>query len=275
MVSAASIEPCITQRTRLIVPVHFAGAAAEMEPIRALARARGIALVEDSAHAVGARSADGPVGRIGTSIFSFHPIKTITTGEGGMICSDDEPLLERIRRLKFHGLGVDAWERTSQGRAPQSEVLEPGFKYNMTDVAAALGLGQLDRLDEFIERRQALAALYEERLADVDEILPLRDSGCTARHARSLYPVRLDTDSAPIDRDGLMLRLKERNIGTGLHFRAVHEHAYYHDHPHRWRGELPHTEWNSARILSLPLFPAMNEDDVEQVVDEIKEALAR
>jgi UDP-4-amino-4-deoxy-L-arabinose-oxoglutarate aminotransferase len=154
-------------------------------------------------------------------------------------------------------------------------VLEPGFKYNLTDVAAVLGLGQLERLDGFIAQRRDLAEAYRVRLAEVDEILPLAIPPHTTRHSWSLYAVRLDVDRARIDRDGLMARLAEAGIGTGLHFWAVHEHAYYRDRPVLWRGELPHTEWNSRRILSLPLFPGMTPDDVNRVVDGIKEGLAR
>jgi UDP-4-amino-4-deoxy-L-arabinose-oxoglutarate aminotransferase len=275
VVTPESVESCLGQRTKLIIPVHFAGGAADLEPIRALARRRDIALIEDAAHAIGTDYRDEPVGRRGTAIFSFHPIKNMTSGEGGMVCSDDERLLSAIRRLRFHGLESDAWDRTATGRPPQAQVVEPGFKYNLTDVAAALGLGQLARIDEFNRRRRELAEIYGERLAGVEAILPLRIPEGTTRHAWSLYVVRLDVERAAVDRDGLMARLKQRNIGTGLHFRAVHEHAWYRENPHRWRGELPNTTWNSERILSLPLFPAMTDDDVHQVVDELEEVLAR
>lgn len=275
MVTASSIESCISDKTRLIVPVHFAGAAADMEAIRGLARKCDAQVIEDAAHAIGTRYRDEPVGRTGTAIFSFHPIKTMTTGEGGMVCSDDRRFLESIRRLRFHGLGVEAWERTTQGRSAQAEVQEPGFKYNMTDIAAVVGLGQLERLDALIDQRRDLAALYRERLAEIDEILPLVTQPTTTRHSWSLYVVRLDLARARIDRDEFMARLKAQNIGTGLHFRAIHRQAYYRQRPSLWRGELPQTEWNSDRILSLPLFPEMTQRDVDQVVDEIKGVLAR
>jgi len=274
VVTPDAVERCLGERTRLIVPVHFAGAAADMQPIRELARRRGAALVEDAAHAIGTRYRDEPIGRSGTSVFSFHPIKNMTTGEGGMVCSDDERILGTVRRLKFHGLEVDAWQRTSEGRPPRAEVQEPGLKYNLTDVAAALGLGQLERVDGFNRKREELARAYAERLREVDEILPLEVPPGTTRHAWSLYVVRLDTERAGIDRDSFMERLKRRNIGTGLHFLAAHRHAFYRANPRLWRGELPNTDWNSDRILSLPLFPAMTEDDVQQVVDSIKEVLA-
>lgn len=273
MASPQAIEACLTDRTRLIIPVHFAGAAVDIEPIRRLAASRNIFLVEDAAHALGTQYRGERIGRKGTSIFSFHPIKNITTGEGGMFCSDDPELLNHIRRLKFHGLGVDAYDRQTQGRSPQAEVLEPGYKYNMTDLSAALGTSQLARVDAFNARRAELAAMYRERLDEVDEILPLGDPPYPIKHAWHLFIVRLDMDKAVLSRDDFMAKLKRRNIGTGLHFRAVHLQKYYTDVMGMRRGMLPNTEWNSDRICSLPLFPDMTEDDVDDVVNTIKEVL--
>lgn len=273
MVSRESVEPCLTARTRAIIPVHFAGAPADIEPLRPLAAAGGISLIEDAAHALGTHYHGRHVGSCGTSIFSFHPIKNITTGEGGMFCSDDDNLLERIRRLKFHGLGVDAYDRQTQGRSPQAEVLEPGYKYNMTDISAVLGSRQLARVDAFNTRRTELAMRYRERLAEIEEIIPLADPAYSMRHAWHLFIVRLDTDKAGFSRDELMNELKRRNIGTGLHFRAVHLQRFYRERMGMRRGMLPNTEWNSDRICSLPLFPDMTSDDVDDVVNAVKDVL--
>jgi UDP-4-amino-4-deoxy-L-arabinose-oxoglutarate aminotransferase len=275
MVSGETIKECLTSRTRLVVPVHFAGAPAHMEPIRQLADDRGIPVVEDAAHALGTEYMGERIGRSGSSIFSFHPIKNITTGEGGMFCSDDRSLADRIRRLKFHGLGADAYDRNTQGRSPQAQVLEPGYKYNMTDISAALGLSQLKRIDAFNRKRKQLVMQYRERLREIDEILPLSDPFYPIKHAWHLFIVRLDTDRAGMSRDDFMAQLKERNIGTGLHFRAVHLQKYYMESMGTGRGMLPHTEWNSDRICSLPLFPEMTGADVGDVVDAIKEILRR
>ena len=274
MVSAETIEPLITHRTRLIVPVHFAGAAVDMEPVRKLASARNIHLVEDAAHAAGTEYHGEKIGRHGSAIFSFHPIKNMTCGEGGMVCSDDPDLVERFRRLKFHGLGVDAYDRTLQGRSPQAEVLEPGFKYNLTDIAAVLGLGQLGKLDHFIEKRSRLALRYRELLADVDEILPLALPSYPVRHAWHLFVVRLNTHLAGMDRETFMAELKKKNIGTGIHFKAVHTQKYYRETVQIPKNALPATEWNSERICSLPLFPDMAMTDVDAVVAAIKEVFA-
>ncbi|MFH1156654.1 MAG: DegT/DnrJ/EryC1/StrS family aminotransferase [Pseudomonadota bacterium] len=274
MVTKRTLESCITPRTRLIIPVHFAGAPVDMEPVMDLARERGIPVVEDAAHALGTRYRGQRIGAAGTSVFSFHPIKNITTGEGGMVCSDNKSLLERVRRLKFHGLGVDAFDRTTQGRSPQAEVLEPGYKYNLPDMQAVLGISQLRRVEDMNRKRAELAALYLEMLREVEEILPLalpRDPG--SHHAWHLFVVRLDTDRTALTRDGFMDALKGQNIGTGLHFRSVHLQKYYRETMGYRPGMLPDTEWNSDRILSLPLFPDMNHDDVTDVVAAIKGVL--
>jgi len=275
MVSRSSIEEYITPRTRLIIPVHFAGAPVDIGPIRRLADERGIFLIEDAAHALGTHYMGQHVGRNGTSIFSFHPIKNITTGEGGMFCSDNQDLLDRTRRLKFHGLGVDAYDRHTQGRSPQAEVLEPGYKYNMPDILAALGISQLARVDEFNRQRTRLAMRYRERLAEVDEILPLSDPPYPIKHAWHLFIIRLDTDKAGVSRDQFMSELKQKNIGTGLHFRAVHLQKYYRESMGIRRGILPNTEWNSDRICSLPLLADMTVEDVDDVASAIKEVLKK
>jgi len=273
MTNAELIEPCITKRTKLIAPVHFAGASLDIKPIRSLAAKNNITLVEDAAHAVGTECSGERVGCTGTSIFSFHPIKNMTTGEGGMFCSDDDNLLQSIRQLKFHGLGVDAHDRKQQGRSPQAEVLSPGFKYNMTDISAVLGLGQLSRLDSFIDKRVMLANRYLELLADIEEITPLSVPPSTSIHSWHLFIVRLNLKKAAMSRNQFMEELKKRNIGTGLHFRAVHEQSYYLRTINLQPGSLAATEWNSERICSLPLFPTMTMEDVEDVVSAINEVL--
>jgi UDP-4-amino-4-deoxy-L-arabinose-oxoglutarate aminotransferase len=254
--------------------VHFAGAPADLDPLRKLAASHGIPLVEDAAHAIGTEYRGERIGHRGTAIFSFHPIKNITTGEGGALVTDDAVLAERIRRLKFHGLGVDAFDRQTLGRAPQAEVLEPGYKYNLTDISAALGLEQLKKLDDFIRSRTELAGYYRQRLAGIEEILPLGEVAYPARHAWHLFIVRVLPNRAGLDRNGFMAALKERNIGTGLHFRAVHTQKYYRDTLQLPAGALPSTAWNSERICSLPLFPDMTCNDVDSVIDAIKDSIA-
>ncbi len=273
MISAETVKPLITERTKLIIPVHFAGAALDLDPLRRLAAENNITLLEDAAHAAGTEYRGSRIGKTGSTIFSFHPIKNMTCGEGGMFCSDDNRFLDRIRRLKFHGLGVDAYDRNVQGRAPQAEVMEPGYKYNLTDIAAVIGLGQLARLDSFIEKRTLLAQRYLELLAEVDEISPLQMPDYPMRHAWHLFIIRLKKAATADDRQNFMEALKQRNIGTGLHFKAVHEQKFYRDTLKPKPGSLPATEWNSQRICSLPLFPDMKLSDIDDVVNAIKEVL--
>ncbi len=275
MVTADTLAPCITEKTRLIIPVHFAGASADMDPIRSLAADRNITLMEDAAHAIGTRYKKRPIGSEGTAIFSLHPIKNITSGEGGILVSPDTKLTEHIRRLRFHGLGVDAYDRHTQGRSPQAQVLEPGFKYNLPDMCAALGLSQFRRLETLNDLRRQRAEQYLELLQDVDELRPLKtDFDYEQTHAWHLFIVRLGKNRPGLDRDAFMEALKERGIGSGLHFKAVHLHQYYQKTLGLTLGTLPHTEYNSERILSLPLFPDMTEEDVCKVVTTAKEILA-
>jgi UDP-4-amino-4-deoxy-L-arabinose-oxoglutarate aminotransferase len=273
MVTAESIQKRLSERTRLIIPVHFAGAPVDMAPVRKLAESRNIGVIEDAAHAVGTEYHGEKIGKRGTSIFSFHPIKNITSGEGGMFCSEDLDLVNRIRRLKFHGLGVDAYDRQTQRRSPQAQVLEPGFKYNLPDILAVLGLCQLARIEAFNDKRKQLSLYYRERLAEIEGIQPLGLPDYSHIHSWHLFIIRLDTDKLKLSRNDFMEALKKRNIGTGLHFRAVHQQKYYRETMKIPSDLLPNTEWNSERICSLPLFPEMTHEDVDDVVETIKSIL--
>lgn len=270
MMDAGTAAQAITPKTRAIVPVHYAGAPVDLDPLRELAEKKGIALVEDAAHAAGTRYRGQWIGQQGTAIFSFHAIKNMTCAEGGMVVTDDDTLAERVRRLKFHGLGADAFDRMTQGRKPQAEVLEPGYKYNLADINAALALVQFRRLDDINRRRAELAARYREKLAGLP-VRPLALPDYPHDHAWHLFIVRVDPEEAGIDRDGFMQALKERNIGSGIHFRAVHTQKYYREH---FPGQdLPNTDWNTQRLCTLPLFPDMSEAEQDRVVAAIKEIL--
>ncbi|MDD5729306.1 MAG: aminotransferase class I/II-fold pyridoxal phosphate-dependent enzyme [Victivallales bacterium] len=273
LVTPEAVEKCITERTRLIIPVHYTGVPVDIDAIRALADKYNIPVVEDAAHALGAFYKGRHIGGNNTALYSFHAIKNITCGEGGMFTTDDESLFEKIKMYKFHGIKVDAFDRQNKGRSPQAEVFEPGYKCNLTDICAALGLSQLMRLDQINVRRRELALLYRELLADVEGVKPLGDpAGYDFTPAWHLFVVRVVSDR--ISRDVFMSELKQRNIGTGLHFRAVHLQKYYREQMGFREGDLPDTEWNSDRICSLPLFPEMNADDVRDVVTAIKSVLA-
>lgn len=268
MTDAQTIAQAITPRTKAIIPVHYAGAAFDLDPLYALAERHGIAVIEDAAHAAGTAYRDRPVGARGTAIFSFHAIKNMTCAEGAMLVSDDEAFANRIRMLKFHGLGVDAYDRLTHGRKPQAQVIEPGFKYNLADLNAAIALVQLNRLDAINQRRTQLAQGYLQRLAGLP-VEPLHLPGYPQRHAWHLFILRIDPERCGLDREAFMKALQEREIGSGIHFIATHLHTYYRQ---RFPDvHLPHTEWNSARLCSIPLFPDMTEDDVERVVGAIEQ----
>lgn len=266
MVTAEAVEAAITPRTRAIIPVHYAGAPADIDPIYALGEKHRIPVIEDAAHAAGTRYKGHPIGWRGTAIFSFHAIKNMTCAEGGLIVTDDEALAQRARSLKFHGLGVDAYDRQTHGRAPQAEVIAPGYKYNLADINAALALVQLGKLPQANQRRAEIAARYLRELAETP-FAPLALPAWPHTHAWHLFIIRVDEERCGLSRDALMERLKARGIGTGLHFRAAHTQKFYREQfPN---VSLPNTDWNSARICSLPLFPDMTDDDVSRVIAEL------
>ncbi len=275
MISADDVARAITPRTKAIIPIHYAGAPVDLDPFRALAARHKLPLIEDAAHSAGTEYKGRRIGSPGTSIFSFHPIKNMTTAEGGMVCTDDPALFDRVKRLKFHGLAKDAWDRYSKkGAAAPMEVVEPGFKYNFTDLQASLGLTQLAKLDAFNARRAELAQLYDELLAGVPELSTIKEPLWPHKHTRHLYIVFLDIERVGLTRDEFLVALKERNIGTGVHFKAAHLHAYYAQTGRYPRGSLPQTEWASDRLFSVPLFPKMTAGDVHDVVAAIKDVLA-
>lgn len=214
----------------------------------------------------GTRYGNQWIGEKGTAIFSFHAIKNMTCAEGGLIATDDDELADKVRQLKFHGLGVDAFDRQLQGRSPQAEVIVPGYKYNLSDIHAAIAVVQLKRLPEINARRQELVTQYYKALND-SPLQPLAVPSYAHQHAWHLFMVRVDEQRCGISRDSLMERLKALGIGTGLHFRAAHTQKYYRErYPNL---NLPNTEWNSARLCTLPLFPDMLDSDVERVVDAL------
>jgi len=274
LVSPESIAAAITPRTKLVIPVHYAGAPVDIDGIRRVCARAGVPMLEDAAHAIGTQYKGVEVGGGDTAIFSLHPIKNITSGEGGVLTTNDAGLAKKIRRLRFHGLEMDAHDRAQQGRSPQAEVQEPGYKQNMADMNAVLALGQLPRLDAFINRRDAISRLYRKELAGLSGVIPLEDPAYSHRHARHLFVVRIDERKAGLDRTAFMQGLQQRNIGTGIHFLASHTHRWYREQRGHWMGKLPHTEWNSARICTIPMFPDMTDGDVIDVVQAIKETLA-
>jgi len=275
-VGAESVAHAMTARTRAILPVHFAGQPVDLDALRAIADRHGVALIEDAAHALGASHGGRPIGGGSTAaVFSFHPIKAITTGEGGMVTTDDAGLADRLRLLRFHGIARDAWSRYGRRGTPDYEIVTLGFKYNMTDLQAALGLAQLARLEEFIEARTRVAAWYRELLAPIPAVEMLADVPYPVRHAWHLLVVRLRLEQLRVDRDAVMNALLAANIGVGLHFKALHLHRLYRERLAVPPGALPNATRASESIVSLPLFPGMTRDDVQDVTSVLEDVLVR
>lgn len=270
MVQPDAVEKAITAKTKAIIPVHYAGAPCDLDALRAIAKKADVFLIEDAAHAVGTRYKEKWIGQQGTAIFSFHAIKNVTCAEGGLVVTDNDELAQRVRTLKFHGLGVDAFDRQMQGRKPQAEVVEPGLKYNLSDIHAAIAVVQLSRVEEMNQRRAELVARYRTALKD-SPLQMLSIPEYAHLHANHLFMVRVDKDVCGLDRDTFMEKLKSYDIGTGLHFRAAHTQKYYREkYP---QLSLVESEWNTATLCSLPLFPDMSDADVDRVVKAINEIL--
>ncbi|BDV44072.1 spore coat protein [Geotalea uraniireducens] len=275
-IDPVKIREKITPRTKALIPVHFAGQSCDLDPIFAIAREFGLQVIEDAAHAIGTEYKGRKIGTFDSiSIFSFHPNKNITTGEGGMVCTKDETLAEEISLLKFHGMSREAWKRFSAAGTPNYDILLPGFKYNMMDIQAAIGIHQLPKLDGFIARRTEIADFYTREFADVAELALPAYAPYEQRHAWHLYTPLVRIELLTIDRDRFMAELKARNIGTGLHYKAIHHHEYYRKVMPVPAGSLPNADYASERILSLPLFPKMTLDDARDVVAAVKDVIAR
>jgi dTDP-4-amino-4,6-dideoxygalactose transaminase len=264
---ATKLGKAVTPRTRAVMPVHFAGLPVDLDPLYDVARKHNLRVIEDAAHAIGAEYKGRRIGGFGdTQVFSFHPNKNMTTGEGGCIATRDEKLAGDVALLRFHGMDREAWNRFGKKGSQHYEIIAPGYKYNMMDIQAALGLHQLKKLDGFIRRRTELALRYQETLADWPQWTLTTAPPYDHLHAWHLYAPLINPGAAGMDRDAFMQGMKERNIGTGLHYRAVHLYPYYRERFGFKRGDFPHAEAISDRIVSLPLFPAMTDADQERTI---------
>lgn len=264
----ADIEKAITPKTRAIIPVHFAGLPVDLDPLYALAKKHNLRVIEDTAHAVGARYKNKILGSFGdTQIFSFHPNKNMTTGEGGCITTRDETLAGQIRLMAFHGMDRVAWNRYGKTGKQDYEIVAPGFKYNMMDMQAAIGLHQVPQLDGFNQKRKLLAERYLEKLAGWKQLHLPQLPDYDVLHAWHIFTPLLKTEEVGMDRATFMTHLKEHNIGTGVHYKAAHLYPYYQENYPTKEGQLPNTEYVSDRILSLPLFPTMTFEDQDRVIE--------
>ncbi len=268
-----AVEEAITDRTAAIIPVHFAGRPVDVVALRAIASRNGLTLIDDAAHAMGAEVNGRRIGAVADlTCFSFHANKNLTTGEGGMVTTDSAEWADRIRVLALHGMSRDAWNRYSRDGSPHYDVVAAGFKCNMMDIQAAIGLQQLARFESMQQRRARIWRRYDEAFARLPIWMPMPPAPNTV-HARHLYTILVDEDACGFTRDALFSALREQGIGTSVHFRALHLHPYYAQHGYA-RGQYPHAEYVSDRTLSLPLSADMQDDEVERVVSAVTELLA-
>lgn len=272
---ARTVEPLITARTKAIIPVHIAGQLCDMDPILDLARRHGLQVIDDAAHTLPAIYRGRPIGTIAdATTFSFYATKTITTGEGGMVTTNRDDLAARMKSMSLHGLSGDAWNRYTDRGSWYYEVLDFGFKYNMTDVAAALGIQQLKRADAFHRRRREIAHQYRDAFSSLDTCaVPVElDYGS---HAWHLYILLVNLEALAIGRDDVIRALNAAGIGTSVHFIPLHFHPAYQKAFGYRSGAFPVSERLFERAISLPIYPSMSGDDVTHVVDTVRDILGR
>ena len=273
-IDVGAVEQCLTERTRVIIPVHFGGQACDMYALMDLARAKGIRVVEDAAHAFPSFHDGRAIGGIGdVTCFSFYATKTITTGEGGMATTDDDGWAERMRIMSLHGISKDAWKRYTAEGSWYYEIVAPGFKYNMTDVAAAMGLEQLKRADEMLARRREIARAFQAALDGNDALETLAVNGFDD-HAWHLFVVRLREGVLDIDRAAFIEALRERGVGASVHFIPLHLHPYYRETYGHAPEDLPVALDCYQRSLSLPIYSVMTDHEVARVMDAVTDICA-
>jgi dTDP-4-amino-4,6-dideoxygalactose transaminase len=266
----AKLEAAITPKTKAIIPVHMAGHPCEMDEILTIARKHNLKVIEDAAHALPASYRGRPIGTIGDiTCFSFYATKTITTGEGGMVTTENSKWAERMRIMSLHGISHDAWKRYTKEGSWYYEVLYPGFKYNLTDLAAAIGKEQLKKCGEFWQARRQIAMIYAQALAELETVrLPSCRNG--VQHAWHLFIIKLDLERLKINRNQFVEALREKEIGTSVHFIPLHLHPYYRDEFGYQPEDFPNASAVFERIVSLPIYPRMSEPAVERVVEAVK-----
>ena len=272
-ITPAEIERRITPRTRVLLPVHFAGRACDLDPIIDIARRHHLFVLEDAAHAIETQYQESKVGSIGDiTAFSFYVTKNVVTGEGGMVTTENDEWHEEMRIKSLHGISKDAWKRYSDSGFQPYDTLYAGYKYNMMDLQAALGIHQLARVEDNLRIRERHWKAYDDAFADMSEIVT-PNADVTGRHARHLYTILLDLDQLRITRNEFVGLLQAENIGCGVHFLALHLHSYYRER-YGWKpGDFPNAEFISERTVSLPLSAQLTEDDVNDVIAAVAKVI--
>jgi dTDP-4-amino-4,6-dideoxygalactose transaminase len=277
-INPQSVADRITARTRAIIPVHFAGAPCDMDAIWSLARKHELFVVEDAAHAAGTHYRGHHVGAdcfpSDATAFSFYATKNITTGEGGMIVSKQDDLALRIRILALHGISKDAWNRYREEGSWYYEVLENGFKYNLTDIQSAIGIHQLRKLERYVQERTRFAEIYSQELRDLPELelpQPVKDG----RHSWHLYVLRLNLDMLTISRGQFIEELRKRKIGASVHFIPIPLHPFFKEWAHLAQNQCPAALQMYPRLISLPLYPSMSDEELRRVIIAVREVIEK
>ena len=262
-------------KVKAIIPVHIAGQPCEMDRVLEIAKRFNLKVIEDAAHALSAKYKERVIGRIGDiAAFSFYVTKSITTGEGGMVTTDDDEYAEMIRKMSLHGISKDAWKRYTSEGSWYYEILRPGYKYNMTDIASAIGIHQLRKCDWFYEKRKEIAQMYTRAFKETEEIQePVVKP--YIQHAWHLYIIQLNLEKLTIDRARFIQEMKNRNIGTSVHFIPLHMHPYYRKMYGYKPEDFSGAKYVYERIVSLPIYPKMKKEDVEDVVWAVKDIVAK
>jgi dTDP-4-amino-4,6-dideoxygalactose transaminase len=270
LIDPQRIEDAITPRTRAIVPVHLCGRPCNMDAIMDIAARHNLIVIEDAAHAIETVYKGRKIGNIGhLTAFSFYATKNVVTGEGGMVTTNNSDFADKIKVYALHGMSKDAWKRFSKEGYKHYQVVFPGFKYNMMDLQAALGLHQLGRVDRNLQRRNSIWKMYNDAFAQLPIQLPAPDEPDTV-HGRHLYPLMVDKDRSGVTRDEFLQRLHEMNIGAGVHYIGVHLHPYYQDRFGYQPEDFPNATWVSDRTVSIPFSPKLTDGDVADVIAAVK-----
>jgi len=274
-IDVSKIKKKITNRTKAIIPVHYAGQPCDMDDILNIAKKYNLFIIEDAAHAIPASYKKRKVGTIGDmTCFSFYATKPLTTGEGGIVTTENDEWAEKIKILRLHGISNDAWKRYTNEGSWYYEVVEAGYKYNMTDIQAALGIAQLNKVDWMWEKRKEISDKYTEAFKSLHEVITpyVKDDRQSAWH---LYVLKLNLEMLKIGRDQFIEELKNRNIMTSVHFIPLYRHPYYKDIFSYDSKEFSTSEWIYERIISLPIYPGMTSDNVQYVIDAVRDVISK
>jgi dTDP-4-amino-4,6-dideoxygalactose transaminase len=270
-----NVDRAITKRTKAILPVHFGGLPCAMDELNGISKDHGLVVIEDAAHAVGARYQGKMIGNLGNlTCFSFYANKNLTTGEGGMVTTNDEAAADLLSIYRLHGLNRDAWKRYHSHRLMLSDTIYPGYKYNLTDMQASLGIHQLRKLEKFLDVRENYAEMYDNAFTNIPGVrLQPRPKDKKTRHALHLYVLIIDPDQFCVDRNQIVAALIAENVGAAIHYRALHTHPYYRDRFGYKPDDFPNAAKIGDNIFSLPLTPGMSQADTQDVIEAVNKVL--